>query len=145
MNKALLSSEKMDWATPLEFFDKLNQEFSFDLDAAASAENTKCARYFSIEDDGLAQSWRDLRIFCNPPYGRTIGRWVKKALDETTIGQCPLAVLLVPARTDTKWFHEYILGKAEIRFLRGRLRFGDGAKDAPFPSMVAIFRSKEVN
>lgn len=144
MNKALLSSEKMDWRTPMGFFRKLDQEFQFVLDAAASPENAKCSLYFSPDDDGLHQSWQlGGAVFCNPPYGREIGKWVKKAYEEFVRGEVTI-VMLIPARTDTSYFHDYIYGKAEIRFIRGRLKFEDenGAamNPAPFPSMVVIYR-----
>ena len=144
MNKALLSSKKMDWRTPQAFFDDLNREFHFVLDAAAMPENAKCTQYFTPETDGLSRSW-DVggSVFCNPPYGRKIGKWVQKAYSEYVRGGVTI-VMLIPARTDTSYFHDYIYGKAEIRFLRGRLKFEDenGAamNPAPFPSMVVIFR-----
>ncbi len=142
MNKALLSSKNLEWRTPRGFFETLNREFHFVLDAAATAENAKCAKYFTREVDGLAQSWNvGGAVFCNPPYGREIGKWVKKAHDEAGGGQ-PI-VLLIPARTDTSYFHNYIYRKAEIRFIRGRLAFedenGEAGSPAPFPSMLVIF------
>lgn len=142
MNRALFSSDSMDWCTPQDFFEQLNAEFGFVLDAAATSENAKCEKYFTPEDDGLKQSWNvGGAVFCNPPYGREIGKWVKKAYDEAQKGIC--VVLLIPARTDTAYFHDYIYGKAEIRFLRGRLKFTNGAGvskgSAPFPSMVVIY------
>ena len=144
MNKALLSSKKMDWCTPQAFFDKLNREFHFTLDAAATPENTKCTRYFTPEMDALSRSWNvDGAVFCNPPYGRQLGKWVAKAYQEH-IHTGGTIVLLIPARTDTSYFHDYILGKAEIRFLRGRLKFedeyGNSGDAAPFPSMVVVYR-----
>lgn len=145
MNKALLSSKKMDWRTPQAFFDDLNREFHFVLDAAAMPENAKCTQYFTPETDGLSRSW-DVggSVFCNPPYGRKIGKWVQKAYSEYVRGGGVTIVMLIPARTDTSYFHDYIYGKAEIRFLRGRLKFEDengvAMNPAPFPSMVVIFR-----
>ena len=124
MNAALLSSKNMCWCTPQDFFDKLNAEFGFVLDPAAT----------------------DKTAFCNPPYGREIGKWVQKAFEEAR-GGYPI-VLLIPARTDTAYFHDYIYGKAEIRFVRGRLRFtdddGNAADPAPFPSMVVIYNGERV-
>ena len=142
MNQVLLSSKNMCWCTPQDFFDRLNDEFAFVLDAAATDKTAKCPLYFTPETDGLLQSWDcGGSVFCNPPYGRTIGKWVKKAFEESKCGH-PI-VLLIPARTDTIYFHEYIYGKAEIRFVRGRLRFtdddGNAADPAPFPSMVVIY------
>ena len=144
MNKALFSSVKMDWRTPKDFFQELDQEFHFGLDAAASPENAKCERYFTPEVDGLSCSWSGYgAVFCNPPYGREIGKWVQKAYSEHVRWGVTI-VMLIPARTDTSFFHDYIYGKAELRFLRGRLKFEDehGAamNPAPFPSMVVIFR-----
>jgi len=141
MNKALLSSKNMCWCTPQDFFDKLNAEFGFVLDPAATDKTAKCSLYYTPETDGLSQSWdRGGAVFCNPPYGREIGKWVQKAFKEAR-GGYPI-VLLIPARTDTAYFHDYIYGKAEIRFVRGRLRFtdddGNAADPAPFPSMVVI-------
>lgn len=142
MNKALLSSKNMDWCTPQDFFDALNKEFDFVLDAAATEKTAKCGLYYTPETDGLSQSWdRGGAVFCNPPYGREIGRWVQKAYEEAQAGT--RIVLLIPARTDTSYFHEFIYGKAEIRFIRGRLRFtdedGNVSNPAPFPSMLAIY------
>lgn len=129
------SSKTSEWGTPQGFYDELDKEFGFTLDPCATEANTKCARFYTKVDDGLSRSWEGERVFMNPPYGREIGKWVKKASEE---GE--LAVCLLPARTDTRWFHDYILGKAEIRFLRGRLRFSGSLNSAPFPSMVVIFR-----
>lgn len=147
MNEALLSSKKLDWCTPQAFFEKLNEEFNFTLDAAATDNTTKCKEYFTPETDGLKSSWKRPMggsVFCNPPYGREIGKWVKKAFEEAQEGTT--VVMLIPARTDTSYFHDYIYGKAEIRFIRGRLKFtdydGNEFAPAPFPSMVVIFRGK---
>lgn len=126
MNKALLSSKNMCWCTPQNFFDKLNKEFNFMLDAAATEKSAKCSLYYTPETDGLTQSWdRGGSVFCNPPYGREIKKWVEKAYRESTTVKYPI-VLLIAARTDTAYFHDYIYGKAEIRFIRGRLHFTDG-------------------
>ena len=150
MNDALLSSKKMDWCTPQDFFDRLNEEFHFVLDAAATAGSAKCPLFVSPESDGLSQSWNcGGAVFCNPPYGRSTGKWVAKAYEEAQKGA--EIVLLLPARTDTKYFHAYIYGKAEIRFVKGRLAFtnekGEPVRDekgkpvrAPFPSMVIVYR-----
>lgn len=145
MNAALLSSKNMCWCTPQDFFDKLNAEFYFVLDPAATEKTAKCDLYYTPETDGLSQSWdRGGAVFCNPPYGRNIGKWVKKAYEEARVGNT--IVLLLPARTDTAYFHDYIYGKAEIRFVRGRLRFtgesGNTNGPAPFPSMVVIYNGK---
>ena len=143
MNRDLMfSSREQDWATPQEFFDKLDAEFHFTLDPCADDHNHKCAKYFTLEQDGLNQSWAGERVFCNPPYGRDVPKWVRKCFDEVYGGDCPLAVMLLNARTDTKWFHDYIYNRAEIRFVKGRLKFGSQTERAPFPSMVVVFRGK---
>lgn len=135
INKALFSSNTDEWATPQAFFDDLDKEFHFTLDVCANEQNHKCAKYFNKDDDGLAQNWGGHIIWCNPPYGRDIVNWVKKCSEHTAV-----AVMLLPARTDTRWFHDYIYQKAEIRFIKGRLKFGGAKNPAPFPSMVVIFR-----
>lgn len=136
MNTDVMFSSKTDmWATPQNFFDKLNEEFGFTTDVCAIPENAKCKRFFSPDVDGLKQEWTGV-VWCNPPYGKEIGKWVKKAHDSICT-----TVALLPARTDTRWFHDYILGKAEIRFIRGRLKFGGAVTSAPFPSMVVIWRN----
>ena len=137
--KVLYSSKEEKWETPQDFFDKLNEEFHFTLDAAASSDNAKCTNYFTEEQDGLAQSWGGHTVWCNPPYCRKTGLWVKKAYEEHQRTGCTV-VMLLPSRTDVKWFHDYILGKAEIRFIKGRLKFGGSKNSAPFPSIVAICR-----
>lgn len=134
MNKVHYSSKSDEWETPWDLFIDLHCEFGFTLDPCATHENAKCEKYFTIEDDGLAQSWDGERVFCNPPYGRQISKWVKKASESRG-----LVVMLLPARTDTVYFHDYIYGHAEIRFLRGRIKFGDGKSSAPFPSMIVVF------
>lgn len=134
MNSVLFSSKKEDWGTPQELFDYLNDEFHFTLDVCANSENAKCRRFYSKEDDGLRQEWNGV-CWCNPPYGRNVGKWVEKAYKSGCT-----TVMLLPARTDTQWFHKYIYNKAEIRFLCGRLKFGDSKNSAPFPSMIVIFR-----
>ena len=142
--KALFSSNDMNWSTPQNLFDELDKEFHFTLDPCADDENHKCDRYYTKEQDGLAQDWSGEVVFCNPPYGRVIGRWVEKAFREVYAGKCRAAVLLLPARTETKWFHDFIYHRAEIRFIRGRVRFGGAVNNAPFPSMVVVFRGDSV-
>ncbi len=124
-------------ATPQEFFDALDQEFGFGLDVCATSENTKCTRYYTTEQDGLAQEWAGV-CWMNPPYGREIRRWVCKAYEASLLGTT--VVCLLPARTDTSWWHEYVTKAAEVRFIRGRLKFGDTKHGAPFPSVVVIFK-----
>lgn len=147
MNSALLSSKKMDWCTPQDFFDRLNEEFGFVLDAAATDKTAKCPLYYTPETDGLSQSWdRGGAVFCNPPYGREIGKWVKKAYEEARGGvrRCTA----YPSANGYDLLHDYIYGKAEIRFVRGRLRFtddeGNAGDPAPFPSMVVIYNGEKV-
>lgn len=120
------SSQTNEWATPQDFFDTLNKEFNFNLHVCATKENAKCKKFYTKEDNGLEKSWTG-RVFCNPPYGREIGKWVSKAFMESHKG---VIVMLIPARTDTKYFHEYIYNKpnVEIRFIKGRLKFGGGYK-----------------
>lgn len=130
------SSQSNEWATPPNFFDILNKEFNFTLDPCATKENAKCAKFYTMEDDGLSKSWDNEIVFCNPPYGREIKNWVKKASE----AKGGVVVMLIPARTDTIYFHDYIYNKAEIRFIRGRLKFGGHTNSAPFPSMVVIFK-----
>ena len=139
MNKGMYSSKRDDWETPREFFDKLNLEFGFNTDVCATKRNAQVPMFFSPEENGLVQDWAG-NCFMNPPYGREIGRWVKKAFEESKKKYCRLVVGLLPARTDTRWFNEYIYGKAEIRFLKGRLKFGGGQNNAPFPSMIVIWK-----
>ncbi|KMK75433.1 DNA N-6-adenine-methyltransferase [Alkalihalobacillus pseudalcaliphilus] len=139
----MFSSATDKWATPPDFFAKLDAEFNFMLDAAADATNAKCARYFTAEDDGLTQDWAGETVWLNPPYGRGItGKWMRKAYEESRKGAT--VVCLVPARTDTRWFHDYVLGKSEIRFVKGRLKFGGSKSGAPFPSIVVIYRGETI-
>lgn len=131
------SSESDEWPTPQDFYDKCAAEFGpLELDPCATAENTKCPRFYTRQQDGLLQPWAPARVWMNPPYGRTIGDWMRKAWEESTIGA--LVVCLVPARTDTAWWHDYAM-RGEIRFLRGRLKFGGHENSAPFPSALVIF------
>lgn len=130
------------WATPDWLFDELDKEFGFTLDCCALPENAKCKRYFTPDDDGLLQPWAGT-VWCNPPYGNAIANWVAKAHRESANGVT--SVCLLPARTDTRWFHEHILGKAEIRFIKGRLKFGGAPYNAPFPSMLVIYRAASTN
>ena len=139
MNEGLFSSNTNEWATPRQFFADLDAEFHFNLDPCATDENHKCARYFTQEQDGLAQDWAGSRVFCNPPYGRAIADWVRKCWQESRKPDT-LVVMLIPARTDTAYFHDYIYKQArEIRFIRGRLHFNESKSGAPFPSMVVVF------
>ena len=136
------TSKTNEWTTPSELFNTLNKEFNFTLDPCSTHENAKCERHFTIAEDGKQQSWKNERVFMNPPYGRQIGEWIRKAFMETRgIAPAELVVCLIPARTDTKYWHDYIFGKAEIRFIKGRIKFGEGKNSAPFPSAIVIFRN----
>lgn len=139
--KTMLSSEDMTWETPQDFFDKLNEEFKFTLDPCATPETAKCKKFYTKEDDGLSKDWANEIVFCNCPYGSQIKHWVKKCHDEAKKPNTKV-VMLIPARTDTLYFHTYIYHKAKIRFIKGRLKFGGkqkGSGSAPFPSMVVIY------
>ena len=137
----LYKSKTDEWETPQATFDELNQEFGFTLDVCASSTNHKCEKYFTIEDDGLKQSWLGETVWCNPPYS-DIATWVKKAYEETRFPGTTV-VMLIPARTSTKYFHNYIIHRTEIRFVKGRLKFG-GKDNAPFSNMIVIFRGPGV-
>lgn len=137
MNHIMFSSKTDLWETPQDFFDELNKEFDFEIDVCALKDNAKCNKFYSPADDGLTKLWTGV-CWCNPPYGRSIGKWVKKAFESNNA----TVVMLLPARTDTKWFHEFIYGNAEIRFIKGRLKFGNSKNSAPFPSMIVIFRQR---
>ena len=140
MNTALMFSSETDlWETPQNFFDELDKEFHFTLDPCATPGNAKCKKYYTVKEDGLKQDWQGETVFCNPPYGKAIKNWVKKCYEESRKPNTTV-VMLIPARTDTTYFHEYIYKKAkEIRFVKGRLKFGCSKNSAPFPSMVVIF------
>ena len=139
--KACFSSKTDNWATPQDFFDKLNEEFHFTLDPCADEVNHKCDQFFTREQDGLSQDWGGNVVFCNPPYGKEIADWVQYSYEQSKKPNTTV-VMLIPARTDTRYFHNYIYGKAEIRFIKGRLKFGDATSAAPFPSMVVVYRGE---
>lgn len=132
------SSKDQTWQTPWAIFDPLHAEFKFTIDVCAIAANAMLDRYYSPEQDGLAQDWRGESVWCNPPYGRGMGKWVEKCAG----GEADIAVAFIPARTDTKWFHAHVLHKAEIRFLKGRVCFQGATSCAPFPSMLCIWKRK---
>lgn len=129
------SSRTDEWSTPDDFFAELNETFHFDLDACASPRNAKCARYFTREQDALQQQWQG-KVWMNPPYGREIAAFMRKAYEESLLGAT--VVCLVPSRTDTQWWHRYAM-RGQIIYLRGRLRFGGAETSAPFPSAIVIF------
>lgn len=147
MNKELMFSSKEEkWQTPQNIFDKLNKEFNFTLDPCCQHDSAKCDKYYTPVEDGLIQSWENEIVFVNPPYGRELKKWVKKSHDEV-IENGSTVVMLIPSRTDTSYFHDYIYNKFEVRFLRGRIKFvnpktkkqGDSA---PFPTMIVVMRNK---
>ena len=140
-NEVMFSSRSDEWETPQWLFDQLHTEFCFRLDVCATADNAKCERYYTKAEDGLAQDWSGV-CWMNPPYGREINRWIEKAY-ESSLGGATV-VCLLPSRTDTKWWHEYVM-RGEVRFLRGRLKFGGSKNSAPFPSAVVIFRGGGVD
>ncbi|MCC6678637.1 MAG: adenine methyltransferase [Phycisphaerales bacterium] len=131
------SSGSDDWSTPRDLFNLLDAEFKFDLDVAASKKNAKCPRFFTQKQDGLVQEWAGV-CWMNPPYGRAIGEWVRKASESARAGAT--VVCLLPARTDTRWWHMYVTRASDVRFVRGRLKFGASTAGAPFPSAIVIFR-----
>lgn len=148
LNTVMFSSMSNEWETPDDLFKSLDAEFHFTLDPCAQHHNHKCEKYYTPDDDGLSKDWSGEIVFCNPPYGREIGKWVKKCFEESKKPNTKV-VMLIPSRTDTKWFHKYINNKAEVRFVEGRVKFinrlllscgEDGKKQsAPFPSMIVIF------
>jgi phage N-6-adenine-methyltransferase len=146
ITSGMMTSKTDLWSTPQDFFDKLDAEFHFTLDVCATKDNAKCKDFIAPEDDGLRQPWRGI-CWMNPPYGNAISKWMKKAYDSAHMEKdycdywaCTV-VCLVPARTDTAWWHDFAM-KGEIRFIRGRLKFGNSKNSAPFPSAVVIFRPK---
>ena len=134
INKGLFTSSKQSYSTPKALYAELNAEFNFDDDPCPIGEPEPF-----YKEDGLARAWGN-RVFINPPYGKTIVSWIKRAYKEYLQGKT--IVLLIPSRTDTRWWHDYIMKATEIRFLKGRLKFGDSKYNAPFPSAIIIFRLK---
>ncbi len=151
VSPVMYSSASGIWATPQDLFDALDYEFDFTLDVCALPENAKCARYFTPEVDGLKQSWAAETCWMNPPYGREIGEWVEAARNESLMNGTT-TVALLPARTDVKWWHRFIWDETkhmpyrqvEIRFVKGRLKFGNAESSAPFPSVVVVFRGNRL-
>lgn len=139
-NSVHFSSATDQWPTPQAFFDQWAARFTFTLDVCADDTNAKCARFFDREANGLAMDWAVNVCWMNPPYGREIGRWVAKAYRESLKGST--VVCLLPARTDTAWWHDYVLPFAEVTFVRGRIKFGEAKAGAPFPSAVAVFHPR---
>ncbi|MCC6117631.1 phage N-6-adenine-methyltransferase [Lactiplantibacillus plantarum] len=144
INQGLFTSNKEDWETPSDFFNDLNKKYHFKWDLAASDDNAKCSNYFTHDDNSLEQNWGGLdgNLFINPPYGRELKLWVEKA-SKTHLKSGQYLVMLIPSRTDTSYWHDYIFNHAEIEFLRGRLKFevgGISGDSAPFPSALVIYK-----
>lgn len=150
VSKTMYSSASVEWATPQDLFDRLNAQYQFTLDVCATPENAKCARYFTSELNALLQGWGEERVWCNPPYGREISHWVQRCANARghTGGVASwvepkwipdLAVMLLPARTDTRWWHDYVIPYGRVEFVRGRLKFGGSKNSAPFPSAIVVF------
>ena len=137
---SMFSSKSNDWATPQDFYNQLDAEFEFTLDPCASQASAKCSSFYTTDDDGLSKNWEGQTVFMNPPYGRKIGNWIQKAYEEGEKSNTRV-VALIPARTDTKYWHNYCMKATEIRFVKGRLKFGHGntKNSAPFPSAVVVF------
>lgn len=171
VHSALLTSNDQSWETPQRFFKKIDSTYQFTLDACANENNAKCERYFNEEQDGLSQSWANENVWINPPYcpaqkackldcnkiacekrGKHLEKnipgqiaWVRKAYEEVKYNSCNVAVLLLPARTDTKLFHDYVMKASMVCFLRGRLQFVGASASAVFPSMLVTFESWQRN
>lgn len=139
--KTMFSSDKMDWGTPQDLFDKLDEEFHFTLDPCASYSNAKCKKYYTKEDDGLSKDWTNEIVFVNPPYGSELKEWIKKSYEESLDGTT--VVCLIASRTCTKVWHNYVMKAKEIRFIKGRVKFVGGSNTAPFPSAIVVFKPGE--
>jgi phage N-6-adenine-methyltransferase len=145
ISPTLYSSASVEWETPQDLFDALNSTYAFTLDVCATLENAKCERFLTKAADGLSRSWSGERVWCNPPYGRGIGHWVERCSKATSdslhrfTSPPTLAVMLLPARTDTAWWHDYVIPYGRVDFIRGRLKFGGHKNSAPFPSAVVVF------
>jgi site-specific DNA-methyltransferase (adenine-specific) len=136
MKSVHFQSNTPEWSTQQNLYDELNKKYKFTLDPCCTKENAKCKKFYTKKENGLVQSWKGERVFMNPPYGRVIGQWIKKAVES----EAKFVVCLLPARTDTKWFHDYLYKKHEIHFIKGRLKFGGCKNSAPFPSMIVIIK-----
>jgi phage N-6-adenine-methyltransferase len=148
----MFSQKKTDWETPEDLFAHLDNLFDIGLDACATPENAKCKKYYTETQNSLEQSWSvgaHQAVFCNPPYGRGLDKWLRKGQEEIAAGHCPRVVFLLPARTDTRWFHDYVWDSfshhprtgVELQFINGRLRFENAESSAPFPSIIVVMRS----
>lgn len=140
-------SSNPEWATPQYVFDRLDEEFHFTLDVCADETNRKCERYFGrggIAPDGLAERWEGETCWMNPPYGRAITDWVRKAHESTALDPATVVVGLVPCRTDTRWWQDHVMQATEIRFVRGRIQFGDSGQSAPFANAIAVWGGRRM-
>lgn len=137
LNQGMMTSSSDEWTTPSRLFRALDRRFGFELDPAATKENALCPMFFTEAESGLVKSWKPWRVFVNPPYSH-VADWMWKCKDESEKG-CPLICALIPARTDTRWWHDFVKTADLIHFLKGRLKFGDGAGSAPFPSALAFW------
>ena len=136
LTNVMFSSDRDDWETPNALFDALNKKYNFTLDPCSTDANAKCDKHYTVNENGLLMPWRSERVFVNPPYGRQIAKWVEKCDKESNHA---IIVALLPARTDTAWFHDHINKKSDVEFLRGRVKFelgGVALQSAPFPSMI---------
>ena len=138
LTEARFAAKSVEYETPQDLFDGLDAEFGFTCDVASTDANAKCAKHFTLADDGLAQPWEGV-CWCNPPYGREMPRWIRKARSEAETGNAT-TVLLIPARTNTGWWHDECMN-GEVRFIRGRPRFNGGKHGLPFPLAFVIFRT----
>jgi phage N-6-adenine-methyltransferase len=142
-NAALFTSDRQDWETPPDLFKRYDDKYRFTLDVCATPENAKCREFISPEVNGLLWDWTEYRCWMNPPYGREIGQWVRKAYIESTKGA--FVVALLPARTDTAWWHNWVIGPnpqhpyAQVEYLRGRIKFVGAKSTAPFPNAIAVY------
>ncbi len=139
----MFSSKEEKWQTPNKVFNKLNEEFNFTLDPCCQHDSAKCKKYYTPIEDGLSQSWEGEAVFVNPPYGRELRKWVEKCYNEGQKENTKV-VMLIPSRTDTTYFHDFIYHKSEIRFIRGRIKFINpttkkAGDSAPFGSMVVVY------
>lgn len=143
MNKVHFTSNTCEWYTPSDFYEQVHKEFNFELDVCATKENAKCVQFYTKEDNGLLQEWSGI-CWMNPPYGREIKYWIQKAY-QTALSGCGTVVCLIPSRTDTQWWHDYVIKADEIRFIKGRLKFGNSGNPAPFPSALVVFKKREMS
>ena len=139
--KVMFSSGSLEWETPQKLYDILDSMFHFTLDPCATPKNSKCKSYFTKGEDGLEKSWKGHTVFMNPPYGRDIKKWIKKAYEQSRHPNT-IVVCLLPSRTDTKYWHDYCMKAQKIYFVKGRLKFGEATNSAPFPSAIVVFKNK---